>query len=76
MVKVYMFIYTMIFFFSIFISIANTLGCQNHEDCRDHVCIEADTKPVCAFWIPAPTFIKPESGVCGCIGKITSIGQN
>ncbi|CAJ2666113.1 unnamed protein product [Trifolium pratense] len=71
-----MFIYTMIFFFSIFISIANTLGCQNHEDCRDHVCIEADTKPVCAFWIPAPTFIKPESGVCGCIGKITSIGQN
>ncbi|CAJ2666093.1 unnamed protein product [Trifolium pratense] len=61
MVKVYMYIYAMIMFFSVFITITSGIPCEINSDCRDHVCSEPDI-PVCGFLSP----VSPGIGTCGC----------
>ncbi|CAJ2666099.1 unnamed protein product [Trifolium pratense] len=67
MVKVYMFIYPMVMFFSILISIANSvfLMCRTNEDCRNLLCLEADHSSACGF--PFHVTGSEGFGVCGCI---------
>ncbi|CAJ2666096.1 unnamed protein product [Trifolium pratense] len=71
MVKVYMFIYAMIIFFSNFISITSAT-CRNNMDCQHHLCVEAGDIPICIFWVTEPDFLRTEFGICACVGKVTA----
>ncbi|CAJ2666101.1 unnamed protein product [Trifolium pratense] len=66
MVKVYMFTYVMVIFFSILISIANSLFlmCRTNGDCQNLMCFDGEIG-ACGF--PFHVTESEGFGVCGCI---------
>ncbi|CAJ2666079.1 unnamed protein product [Trifolium pratense] len=70
MAKVYMFIYTMIIFYSMFISTTISTPCHNNEECSDHICIHPEAVPECLFDSLSRQFFDLSGdlvGICTCI---------